>query len=374
MNILIFNWRDLKHSWAGGGEIYVFEMAKRWVKAGHKVTVFCGQDPYQKLKDEEVYDGIRIVRKGGRFSLYLWAPIFYFKHFRKKTDVIIDVQNGIPFFSTLFSRRPKVAFVYHVHDRQFFYELLFPLSLVGYLIERFIFPLFYRHVPIIAISKTTKQELIKLGFRDKKIHIVYCGINGSRVKEHSARKKFSSPTLLYLGRIKAYKRVDLLVEIFSEILKTNPSTKLIIAGWGTEASSVTDKVMRSSFRRRIEVMGPVSESEKKRLLSQSWLFVNPSIGEGWSIAVIESNLHGTPAIGFKVTGLTESIKNGKTGLLAKDKADMIKKINKVLSDKPYREKMGENARKWAKTFSWDSASMQSLNIFKNLVQINKKFK
>ena len=64
MKILIFNWRDLKHSWAGGGEIYVFELAKRWVKMGHEVTVFCGQDPYQKLADEEEYQGIKIIRKG----------------------------------------------------------------------------------------------------------------------------------------------------------------------------------------------------------------------------------------------------------------------------------------------------------------------
>jgi glycosyltransferase involved in cell wall biosynthesis len=366
MNILIFNWRDLKHSWAGGGEIYVFELAKRWVKAGHKVTVFCSQDPYQKLKDEETYNGIRIVRKGGRFSLYFWAPIWYFKHFRKKTDLIIDVQNGIPFFTTLFSRRPKVSFVYHVHNKQFFNDLPFPLSFIGFFIEKFIFPVFYRHVPVIAISKTTKKELINLGFKENNIHIVYCGINGSKTKEYKAAKKFSSPTLLYLGRIKAYKRVDLLIEIFSQILKFNPSARLILAGWGTEASSITDQVMRSSFRRRIEVMGPVSESEKKRLLSQSWLFVNPSIGEGWSIAVIESNLHGTPAVGFNVTGLTESIKHGKTGLLANDKEDMIKKINKVLNDKPYREELSENARKWAHTFNWDTASSRSLKILEQI--------
>lgn len=358
----------MKHSWAGGGEIYVFELAKRWVKAGHKVTVFCSQDPYQRLKDQEVYDGIRIIRKGGRFSLYIWAPIWYFKHLRKKTDVIVDVQNGIPFFTTLFSRRPKVSFVYHVHNKQFFYELLFPLSLVGYCIEKFIFPLFYRNVPIIAISKTTKNELMHLGFKKENIHIVYCGISQPKASVINKSKKFSTPTLLYLGRIKAYKRVDLLIQIFSEVLKTHPLAKLILAGWGTEASSITDRVMRSSFRRRIEVMGPVSDSEKKRLLSQSWLFVNPSIGEGWSIAVIESNLYGTPAIGFNVAGLSESIKHRKTGLLARDTDDMITKINEILHNKAYREELGKNARKWANTFSWDTASNQSLKIFKKILK------
>lgn len=367
MNILIFNWRDLKHSWAGGGEIYVFEMAKRWVKAGHNVTVFCSQDPYRKLKDEEIYDGIRIMRKGGRFSLYIWAPIFYFKYFRKNTDIIVDVQNGIPFFTPIFSKHPKVSFVYHVHNKQFFYELSYPINLIGYCIEKFIFPLLYKNVPVIAISNTTKKELINLGFKKENIHVVYCGINKLKSKIINT-KKFSDPTLLYLGRIKAYKRVDLLIDIFSEILNVHRSAKLIIAGWGTEASSIADKVMRSSFRRKIHLMGPVSQQEKKRLLSQSWIFVNPSIGEGWSIAVIEANLHGTPAVGFNVTGLTESIKHKETGLLASDKKDMINKINMLINDSKLRMKMGKNAYEWAQSFSWDKSSVQSIEI------LNKIFK
>jgi len=365
MKILIFNWRDPKHTWAGGGEIYIFEQAKRWVKMGHEVTVFCGEDIEKKLPPFEVIDKIKIYRKGNRYSLYLWAIIYYFTRFRRKTDVVIDVVNGIPFFTPLFCKIPKICFVYHVHGKQFFYELLFPINYIGYLIERFIFPLIYINIPIIAISQTTKKELEGIGFNGKKISIVYSGINSLNPGK-ALKTKFSNPTLLYLGRIKRYKRVDLLIKIFPKIIEKLPNTRLIIAGWGTEASSIANLVMKSPLRRKISLMGPVSNEEKKTLLSKSWIFVNPSIGEGWSIAIIEANSHGTPAISFKVPGLIESIKDNKTGLLVIDEEGLVEKICLLLTNQNLRKKLTNNAKTWAANFNWDRSAKESLDIIKKI--------
>jgi glycosyltransferase involved in cell wall biosynthesis len=359
MNILILNWRDIKNEWAGGGEVYVFELAKRWVKMGHNVDLFCGQGIYKKFPEEEKIDGINIFRKGGRFSLYFWAFIYYFKKFRKKSDIIVDVQNGIPFFSVFYSRKPKVAVVYHVHGRQFFVELNFPFNVIGYFAEKYIFPIVYRWTKIIAISKTTKDDLIKLGFKEKNIDIVYCGIN---YKNGRLSEKFASPTILYLGRIKKYKRVDMLIKIMPEVLKRVPNARLLISGWGTEAATITDMSMRSLVRKRVKIVGPVSEQEKKELLSKSWVFVNPSIGEGWGIGVIEANLCGTPAVAFKVNGLRESIRHGETGFLAKDEGDLIDKICNLLKNETLLKKMGNNAKEWAKKFNWESSAEKSLKI------------
>ncbi|KKR90991.1 MAG: hypothetical protein UU42_C0027G0008, partial [Candidatus Woesebacteria bacterium GW2011_GWA1_41_13b] len=147
-----------------------------------------------------------------------------------------------------------------------------------------------------------------------------------------------------------------------EVLKKKPGAKLIIAGWGTEASGLIDSVMRGKSRRRIHIMGPVTETEKRMLLSRSWLFVNPSIGEGWSIAVIESNVHGTPAVAFNVSGLSESIIDGKTGILAKDREDLIEKILEIINNKKLRDTMSKEARTWAENFNWDKAASHTLGI------------
>lgn len=361
MRILIFNWRDLRHTWAGGGEIYIFEQAKRWVKMGNNVTLFCGQDIEKKLADFEIIDGIKIYRKGGRFSLYFWAFWYYKTIFKGKFDIVIDVQNGIPFFTPVYSTLPKVCYVYHVHGKQFFYELPVPINYFGYFIERYAFPFFYRNIQIIAISETTKRQLARINFLNKKISIVYSGINSRKLKNSSYRK-FSFPTILYLGRIKKYKRVSLLVNIFPKILETIPKARLIIAGWGTEASVIADLVMKSDHRRKISLLGPVTDREKKVLLSKSWLFVNPSIGEGWSIAVIEANLYGTPAVAFEVPGLAESIQSGKTGLLAQNEEDFINKICFILTKRKFREKMNKNSYLWAQKFNWDYSAKESFKI------------
>jgi len=360
MKILIFNWRDIKNSWAGGSEIYIHEIAKRLVIKGNQVTLFCGQDPQKKLLEEEIIDGVKVVRKGGRFSVYLWAPIYYFKKLRKEADVVIDTQNGIPFFTPLFSLKKKVCIVFHVHGKQFFYELAFPLNYVGFILEKYLFSVIYRGQKIIAISKTTKEELLRIGFSPKNINLVYVGID--KIKNSNGIKKFLKPTLIYLGRIKSYKRVDLLVRLMPDILKRVPNARLLIAGWGTEGGVLTDIVMRGSVRKHVEVIGPVSEEEKRNLLSRSWVFVNPSIHEGWSISVLEANLYGTPAVAFRVPGLSESIVDGKTGTLCDNEENLVDCISSLLNDEKKRNEFGKNAKNWAGSFSWDKSAQDLFKI------------
>ena len=367
MRILIFNWRDLKHEWAGGSEVYITELASRWVEMGHGVTMFCGQDVGRKLPEEEVIDGERIIRRGGRYGVYAWAAWYYLARLRKGCDVVVDVQNGIPFFTPLYSRKPKVCVVHHVHGEQFFVELLFPYSWVGYLVEKWLFPLVYREVPMVAVSQTTKRGLVRLGFPAKNIQLVYNGIDEVHRTNGAKARKFSRPTILYLGRIKKYKRVDMLVETMPEVLKRVPKARLLIAGWGTEGGSVTDTAMRGEVRRKVKIMGPVGEAEKRRLFARAWVFVNPSLQEGWGITVIEANAYRTPAVAFNVPGLSESVKDGVSGLLADDKEELVEKVAAILENGRLRRRLGEGARKWAEGFSWEKSAKKGIRILERVV-------
>jgi len=369
MRIIVFNWRDLKHTWAGGGEVCIFEIASRWVKMGHEVILFCGQDIENNLPFYEKIKGIHVYRKGGRFSLYFWAAWHYLTLLKQKADIVVDVENGIPFFTPFFSRTPKLCYVHHVHGRQFFYEFGFPLNYIGFLTERHIFPIVYKHLPTIAVSHSTKEELIKIGFHKKNISIVYNGMY-KKNKKRKELKKYAHPTILFLGRIKKYKRVDLLVKSFKTIVEKVPNARLIIAGWGTDAFNITDLVMKNNLRRKIILRGPVSSKEKQTLLAKSWVYVNPSIGEGWSLGVIEANAEGTPAIGFDVPGLSESILNGKTGFLVKNEKELIQKICKLLNNKQLAEKMGKKATNRVQDFNWDRAANESIHILEK-IQLRK---
>ena len=366
MNILLLNWRDMKNQWSGGAEIYVTELAKRWVTMGHQVTFFCGQNYLHNLPPEETIDGIKIIRRGGRYTLYLWFIWYYFTRFRGRFDIIVDSVNGIPFFTPLFASEPVVALLFHVHDMQFFIELPFPMSVVGYAIERYVFPLVYKKNHLVAISSTTKWDLVRLGLSEDQIKIVYPGVDHVNHQLPKSRiRKFSRPTILYLGKIKKYKRVDLLVKFMPEILQHVPKARLLIAGWGTDGPYLADASMQSEVRKRVKILGPVSESEKRSLMSSSWVCANPSLHEGWGIPVIEGNLYGTPSVAFRVPGLAESIKDGTTGLLADTDEEFIHSLIEVLTNSQLRRRLEAAARPWAANFTWDKSAKQFITLIKS---------
>jgi len=71
MNILIYNWRDIKNPDAGGAEVFTHEIFKRIAKRRHNVTWFTSSFP--NCEKEEIIDGIKIIRCGGKYTVYLRA-------------------------------------------------------------------------------------------------------------------------------------------------------------------------------------------------------------------------------------------------------------------------------------------------------------
>jgi len=78
MNILIYNWRDIKNPAAGGAEVFTHEIAKRLVSKGHRICLFTSA--FKGCEKNEIIDGLEIVRSGGRFTVYLKAQQYYKKH------------------------------------------------------------------------------------------------------------------------------------------------------------------------------------------------------------------------------------------------------------------------------------------------------
>lgn len=363
MNILIFNWKDIKHPYAGGSEVNIHEQAKRWIKQGHKIVQFSPN--FKDSKNSEYVDGLRIIRCGGRFSVYFIAPIYYLFKLRKEADFVIDIENGIPFFTPLFSFKPKICIMHHVHQNVFFKELPFFIAWGPYLMERYGLRIFYNNIKFIAVSKTTKEEMIKLlGLKDKNIEIIYNGINHNEFKTNTGKSK--KPMILYFGRLMKYKRIDLLIEIFKEVLKKIPNVQLHIAGSGIIQSELEEFTKNLGLEHNVIFHGFVDEKKKRNLFKTSWVFVNPSSMEGWGVTVIEAGATGVPSLAFDVPGLKEAIRDKETGFLVKDKNEMVNKIVLLLNNKKLRDKLGRNALNWSKKFSWDETANKTLNILRNL--------
>jgi len=360
MKILIFNWRDIKNPQAGGSEIYFHEIAKRWAEKGNKVTWITSC--WRGCKKEEIVDGIRIIRAGGRFSVYLLAP---FACIKEKPDIIIDVENGIPFFTPLFTRRKKILHIHHMHRRVWFKELPWPLATSGWLLETKIMPLVYRNSNTITISKSSSDEIKQAGF-SKTPEIVN---PGASMQGHKKFQKSKKPSVLFLNRIKKYKGIGVLLKAIKALKASRVEPEVLIAGIGDDLRRMKEYALQNNLA-NVKFIGKISEEKKAELMQKAWIFVNPSFKEGWGIVNIEANYFGTVVIGSDVCGIKDSIVNGKTGLLFEygNYKELAGKILLLIKDEKLRAKMEKEAVKWAKKFSWDKSAKEYLNALKEVAK------
>lgn len=365
LSILIYNWRDNKHVWAGGAEVYVHELAKRWVKNGNHVTIFCGNDG--SCERHEIVDGVNIIRRGGFYTVYVWAILYYILRLRGRYDVIVESVNAMPFFTPLFSRIPKLAIIHHVHSdiilKEFKLPLTrIPLAVITKFIESKVMPIVYQNTQMVTVSKSSKEDMEKIGFgKNKAIQIINPGIDLDILKPSHKSK---TPTLLYLGRLKPYKSIDTLIKATNELREVFPNIRVKIAGFGESRQELERLTRKLGLQRYVEFLGRVSEANKVRLLGEAWVFVQPSTFEGWGISVLEANACGTPIVASRVPGLVDSVKNPSTGytVKVKDEKAFAEAIQKLLQDNKLRKRFSANSIKWASNFSWQKKASEFMNI------------
>lgn len=359
MRILIFNWRDIRHVYAGGAEAYIHELAKRWASDGHLVTVFCGNDGISP-KNETV-DGVRIYRRGGFYLVYLWAFLYYFLQFRGRYDVIIDSQNGIPFFTPLYAREPVYSLMHHVHQEVFRKSLIWPVSAVAAVIENSLMPWIYRNTQFITVSNSTRDEMEKLGIRGSGIHVVNPGVDLARFKPG---KISPNPLVLYIGRLKYYKRIDVLIHAAVNICAKIPDALFVIAGDGEEKQKLVNLVKQLKLTEKIRFLGKISEEKKIQLYKNAWVFVNPSMMEGWGMTTVEAHACGVPVVASDVPGLRDSVNNPHDGILVPlgDVGRLEEAVSLLLTDPNTRINMSLEARSSAKKYHWKKSADKCLKI------------
>jgi glycosyltransferase involved in cell wall biosynthesis/O-antigen/teichoic acid export membrane protein len=369
LRILIFNWRDTKHVWTGGAEVYIHELAKRWVGMGHNVTLFCGND--QQHARNEIVDGVRVVRRGGFYTVYLWAMLYYIFRFRGHYDVIVDSENGVPFFTPLYARIPVVLVIHHVHQEILKKHLPFPLSRFAMALESKAMPSLYGKSKIITVSESSKDEIIRLGFDTEDIHIVRPGTD-KRNDYQSPKTKY--PSLLYLGRLRAYKRLDVALEAFSFILQDYPEAVFTIAGEGDNMQELKDLSEALHVSKSVQFLGRVTDQKKAELLSASWVMVQPSSMEGWGLTVIEANMYGTPVVASFVNGLRDAVVHGQTGFLVPvgESKMFARTIGLVFGHKELRQKLSEQAYAWSQLFNWDEGAKSAIDILKKEIIFSQR--
>ena len=356
----------------GGAEISTHEHAKAWVKAGHSVYWFSAF--FKGCKKKEKIDGVNLVRTGWQFfDVQIKALFWYFFGKHPKFNLVVDQFHGLPFFTPLYVGVKKLAFIHEVAKEVWRLNPwprpfnLIP-AVLGPILEPLIF-VFYKSVPFMTVSESTRKDLISWGIPNANVTVIQNGINPPKVFNGS-RPKEKRNTLIYLGAISKDKGIEDAFLAFSEILKIDKNWQFWVAGkasedylkWMERASKDLD------FGNNFKYWGFVGEEKKFELLARAQLLINPSAHEGWGLVNIEASFVGTPVVGYDVHGVRDSVKDGETGFLCPrgEYRSLAQNSLKLVADSRQYERFRINCINWSKKFSWQKATHESLQLIESI--------
>lgn len=341
MRILFVSWRDLAHPKAGGSEVVVDVLANGLRQRGHEVSLLCGGPTGSRAYP--------VIENGGTYSQYLFAPLRYARRFRD-VDVVVDIINGMPFFSPLWRRRPRLASVTHVHTDQWARYFPAPIAAAARVVERLGLRLVYRNTRFITISASSKADLAGLGINPEQIQLMMLG--SAVAATSGSTERSAEPTFVALGRLAPNKRLDLLLDLWTRVAP-HTGGRLVIAGDGPEAAHLAERISSEPALASVELAGKVSETRKAELLREAWLLVHTSEHEGWGLAILEAAHCSTPALGFNAPGVRDAVQDGVTGVLADGDDAFVKQWIALAHDHDLRARLGAAAATRAATFTWD---------------------
>lgn len=362
MRVTFLSWRDTGHPDGGGSEEYIEQVAGRLAARGHAVTIVCAA--YPGAPADETRDGIRFRRRGGRLTVYLHGLAYVVVGRGRRSDAVVEVVNGIPFGAGLLRRRRTVPLVHHLHREQ--WRMIYPgwRGRLGWAIERTTIRL-YRGLPHLTVSHATESDLVALGVPAASVYVVPNGAERRPRQPGDAE----TLTLCTLSRLVPHKRLEHAVDVVVGLAPRWPGLRLRVIGAGWWEPELRRYVAERGAGGLVDFCGRVSADERDALLASSTVMVLPSVREGWGLAVIEAAWQGTPTVAYRSAGgVTESIRDGVTGLLTDTEAGLQEAVARVLGEPVLRQRLSDACREWAASFDWDRATDDVERLFRTLGQ------
>jgi glycosyltransferase involved in cell wall biosynthesis len=358
LNILVLADRCWSHPQGGGSGANLHAQVTRWAHGGHRVTVIAGDYPGAD-RVERVSPNLTVYRMGGRASVFprgIWAVI---RGLGRDADVVLEVINGITFLTPLWLRKPHVALVCHPHRDLYVGEFgRHRGRLLSALAEELPLRLLYRRAAFLTISESARDDLVQIdGLSRERISVAYCGVEPGLF---APGERDRHPRLLHLGRLKAYKRIEYVLDVLEAI----PGATLDIVGEGDHREALEAEISRRGIGDRVHMYGHVDERTRSEIYARSWILLTASSSEGWGLTVIEAALCGTPSAALAVGGLRESIVDGKTGILARDLDELITRVRALIANRGELEQLGQAARRRALTFTWERTAADNLRVLR----------
>jgi glycosyltransferase involved in cell wall biosynthesis len=357
--ITMLAWRDLDDPEAGGSEIHASRVSELWGKAGIEVTMrtsFAPGSPQVSWRD-----GYRVIRKAGRYMVFPRAAFSEMMGWHGASDGLVEIWNGMPFFSPVWARRPRAIWLHHVHDSM--WEMTLPprLAKLGRTVEFRVAPPLYRRTPIVTLSQSSKEEIVdKLHFRPSDVTVVPPGIDPRFSPGNE--KKSPTPLVVAVGRLVPVKRFHLLIDALAGIKARHPELRAVIVGEGYERDALEAQIAQLAAVEWITLPGRLDDDEVLSLYRQAWVLASASAHEGWGMTITEAAACGTPAVATRIAGHSDAIVDQRTGLLVDNAVALEHALDLLLADDVGRAKLSQAALDHARSFTWGATACGTLEV------------
>jgi glycosyltransferase involved in cell wall biosynthesis len=363
VRIVVISYRDMEHPQAGGAEVILYETFRRIRRRGHDITFVTGAFP-GCVRTASI-DGLRTLRVG-RTPTFNFAAIGRYRELARSepVDVVVEDINKIPFFTPLFVPRiPTLGIVPHLFGTTVFREAAWPVAMYVYLYEQLI-PVVYRRTRFSVLSESTADDLVRRGIDRARIHVVRAGIDREAHRPPPEGRARPGPVITYLGRLKRYKSIDLVVRALPAVLRRVPNAEYWIVGEGDHREALRRTARRLGVEGSVKFLGHRGGAEKLAVLHDTRVLVYTSPKEGWGLSVIEAGAAGVPTVASDSPGLRESVQDGETGILVPhgDVNALAASLVTLLADDVLWSRLSRNARAFAERFSWEESAEATLRL------------
>ncbi len=365
--IHILAWRDLDDVEAGGSEVHAATVARLWAQAGIEVSMRSSFAQGHPAVIER--DGYRVVRKAGRYLVFPRAVLSELSGRSGPRDGLVEIWNGVPFFTPLWCPGPRIVFLHHVHAEMWRMALPPNLARAGELLESRLAPPLYQRSRIVTLSESSRRELVHdLGFRPERVTVVPPGIDPRFTPggERSPR-----PLVASVGRLVPVKRLDVLIRAIAAVREHVPDLELEIVGEGYERHALEHLIADLDAEGWARLVGRVDDAGLVDLYRRAWVVASTSLREGWGMTLTEAAACGTPAVATRISGHEDAVVDGTTGLLVDDEAALAAAIGRVVADRAVRERLGRAALARAATLTWEATALGTLEALADEARRNR---
>ncbi len=232
---------------------------------------------------------------------------------------------------------------------------------------------------LITPSHSTTQDVMDVfGVDEARIATIPHGINPTfspkmEARDHGVRSRLKLPRrfALFVGTIEPRKNLLGLIEgVKQHRLRAHDDLQLVLVGkWGWRAHQVRHRLWKADVKDWVHYLGYVPAEDRPALYRSATVFTWPSIYEGFGLPVLEAMASGTPVITSRTSSLPELTGQAAVLIDPFNVIDISEALGQVLNSRPLQQKLKDRGLLRAKELSWQKTAQQTLEVFKNSVDI-----